>query len=315
VAEARQEAMTRVARQLFLRQMNPLRTNARSAARFADMMEDLYLPKGTVIYRKGEAAERIYFIVSGSVRLVLEGTEDWMMNERSVIGVIDANLERPRLRTAVADTDVHLLVLRADDYYEYLEDNFEQTRLIAYNLANGLRSFIATLAPTGGFLEPEEEPSSDDARPLTPVEKILVLRNVPAFRRASIQPLTQLAEVVEEMRIAPDDAPFQRQLGSLLLVARGLVQVDRAEPKLSARFGPRSIVGGFATLGEQKSTLTVRALRPSLLLKLSEERLCDVMEDHFDLSRSILAHGASERERMMPLKTAAEREITRAANL
>src|SRR5690349_9390925 len=115
----------RVARQIFLRTMGPARALLMTTHRMADLMEDVYFSKGSYIYRKGEAPVDIYFVVSGVIHLKSdESSNPWVMESRSIIGILDANLERPRVRDAIAVTNVHLLRFRAEDYLEMLEDNF-----------------------------------------------------------------------------------------------------------------------------------------------------------------------------------------------
>jgi CRP-like cAMP-binding protein len=298
----------RVARQIFLRSMTATRAMMFASGTLANIMEDRFFAKGTTIYRKGEAPEDIYFVVSGMVHLIGEANEaPWVMDARSVIGIIDASLERPRTRDAIATTDVHVLRLAADDYLEMLEDSFEQQRAVLLNVSGMVRSVVAELVPSGGFPEPAEDAyqSGNDARALNPVERMLALRSIPAFQNANIQTLAILLEKIEDLRYPPGDLALRPGgvNGSLLLVARGVLEWTRTEPQLSARFGPRTIVGGIGSYNEDTSGSRLRALTPSLLMRLSQDDLLDVMEDHFDLTRSVLRHTTLERERLAILKS------------
>ncbi|MCK6550478.1 cyclic nucleotide-binding domain-containing protein, partial [Myxococcota bacterium] len=291
-----------VARQLFLRTMmrsfNPSRAveSASASEALAGQMRDLVVPAGGTIYRRGEAPERLYFVVSGTVVLRAEGLQDWELGPRSIIGVIDVNLERPRLRTAIAKTDVHLLWIRAEDYFETLEDNFEQTRGVSYGLCHGLREIVDALGPSGGQPEQLPEGAPAAARSLDPVEQIFALRAVPAFARASIQALTSLAGLAEELHVEPGQrlAVTTGREAALVVVARGAVELSREHPPLVARFGAGMIAGGIAMLGNDDPRLSIRPLVRSILLRLREEDYFDVMEENFDLARALWAHGALE---------------------
>jgi CRP-like cAMP-binding protein len=98
--------------------------------------------------------------------------------------------------------------------------------------------------------------------------------------------------------------PGGSKQGCILVVARGVVELERDAPEFSARFGPRSIVGGIAAFGEDLRSAKFRALTPALLLRIRDEDVIDVMEDHFDLTRALLRHSNLERERLMALKLA-----------
>jgi CRP-like cAMP-binding protein len=296
----------RVARQIFLRSMAPTRAMVNASNRIADLMEDVYYPKGAVIYKKGDIPVDIYFVVSGIVHLQGEVDESpWVMDARSIIGIIDANLERPRLRTATAQTDVHVLRFRADDYLDMLEDNFEQQVGVLGGISGASLELMEGL-PNGGFVEPDEEAhkSGRDMRPLNPIERLLAIRSVPAFSKASVQALALLMQGVEDVLVPAGDLAIRPggKNGAVLIVARGVVELERVSPPFSARFGPRSIAGGLATFNEDLRGAKFRALTPALLLRVRTEDLIDVMEDHFDLSRSILQFAALERERLMNLK-------------
>lgn len=303
----------RVARQIFMRSMAPTRAMVNATSRIADLMDDVYFTKGAKIYAKGETPTDIFFVVSGIVHLIEnEDTAPWVMDARSVIGIIDANLERPRTRDAIAMTDVHLLRFRADDYLEMLEDNFEQQTGVLDGLGRNTRELISALAPGGGFTEPDKAAydSGLDMRPLNPIERLLALKSVSAFSLASVQALSSLSQSVEDILVPAGDLSFRpggKKNGALLIIARGVVELEREDPPLSARFGPRTIAGGFAWFNEDMIGMKFRALTPALLLRLRNEDLIDVMEDHFDLSRSLMRFTALERERLMGLRLALKR--------
>src|SRR5262249_31713681 len=131
----------------------------------------------------------------------------------------------------------------------------------------------------------------------------IALRGVSAFDRASIQALTSLADTIHEHRI-PAGEVRQRASGkerALYIVGRGAVQMICETPDIRAIFGARSLIGGISSLAEDPVKTRIMAPVPALLLELHIEDLFDVMEDHFDLARSILAHAALERERLMLL--------------
>jgi CRP-like cAMP-binding protein len=312
----------RVTREVFLRAMAPSKAAASTAGALADLIEDVFFDKGSRIWRRGEAPEHIFFIVAGTVRLELEGAESWEFSERSVVGVIDAALERPRARTAICKTHVHALRLRHDDWFEFLEENFELMRGIVINALTGLRGIMSSLAPSGGFPgvpDPTAVPGAsidlETATKLNPVERIIVLRGVQAFKRTGIQVIASLAEYVEELRLRPGEQMEMRSSDRwLAIVVGGVVEIEGGHPVLNARFPPRSVVGGISMVGldppNTSSTYALRAVTASILFRLHIEDLFDVMEDHFELARAVLAHASEERERLLALKSAAAAETT-----
>ena len=291
------ESTHAVERELFLRSMTFDRRVSGAWNQLGNAMRDEFFGAGSFLYKEGSPADAIYFIVRGTVELIAPGIEPRELGSRSVVGIIDAQLERPHTRSALAKTDVEALVVSTDDWFEVFEDNFESTRSLILFLAAGLHELTLEL-PNGGFSDPDDAGPMPEPDPLPLVERVLTLREVRMFERASIQALVSLAPVAVEVRVRKGEllfAPDQIQ-GEFLVVARGLVELERENPRLVARFGPASVVGGSAALGDAERFYSARALSDSVLLRIREEDFFDVMEDHFDLARSVLAFMAEQRD-------------------
>jgi CRP-like cAMP-binding protein len=288
-----------VQRELFMRSM-AIGALSSAARQLGNAMREVFFEAGSVIYELGSPADDVYFIVSGSVKLVRDGAPAWELGPRSVVGGMDADLDRPRSRTAVALTDVEALVLRNDDRLEVLEDNFEQTRRLILFVGERLHQLTLAL-PSGGFGDPAEPGPEPEAEPLPLVERVLSLRDVPAFSKASIQALVTLAPAAEELRIDAGQTLFRsgEVRGVFFVIARGLIELERSQPPGKARFGPASIVGGSSAFGDMERFYTARAVRASVLLRIREDDFFDVMEDHFDLARSVMAYMSAQREQVM----------------
>lgn len=320
----------RVEREIFMRTLSLGRASGSAARAIAEHIEEVFYQAGDIIYRANDASEAIYFVLRGDVRLEAEGAETWNFKDRSVVGILDVLVDRPRARTATAVSDVHALRLRAEDYFDVLEDNFEWTRGATLGVAADLHRISLTLPPDGGFPEPKAEAGRADPRPLNLVERISVLRESEAFRGAGIQALTSMAGFVEELRLAAGDMLFHRTItrpagapalpesrkrgpGSndptrrsatkrFFLVESGLVEVERTDPEIRARFGPRALVCGYGALGDAEDHYNARAVVPSLVFSVREEDFFDLLELHFDMARSVLTGMALERERLLRIR-------------
>src|SRR5688572_3989390 len=177
-----------VQRELFLRSLAVSRPLSAAARQLGRAMSERSFDAGAVIYEAGTPADDVYFIVRGRVKLTRPGGPTWEFGPNSVVGGIDADLERPRARTAVAETNVDALVLSNEDRLDVLEDNFEHTRAMILFIAARVHEWMMRL-PNGGFAEPALALAPgriSSAQPLPLVERVLTLREVPAFSRASI---------------------------------------------------------------------------------------------------------------------------------
>jgi CRP-like cAMP-binding protein len=198
-------------------------------------------------------------------------------------------------------TDVEVLVLNNDERLEVLEDNFEQARGMILFMSSRLHEL--TLGLAGGGVDPprgEPEPCVN-VEPLPLVERVLTLREVPMFSRCGIQALVSLAPLVEEVRLSVGETLYRpgELDGVFFVVARGVIETERLDPPAKSLFGQGSLLGGNAALGDAEHRYAARALTEAVLLRVREEDFFDVMEDHFDLARSMFAYLAAERERLM----------------
>jgi CRP-like cAMP-binding protein len=82
------------------------------------------------------------------------------------------------------------------------------------------------------------------------------------------------------------------------VVVAGRIELER--PGLGrACFRAASLLGGGAAFAGRLAHQRARAVTPTVVLRLREEDFYDVMEDHFELARSILSYLAGEHERRL----------------
>lgn len=291
----------RIEKELFLRTLQLGRFGPVAEAMAARMRTQLF-GAGATLYREGEAAQTVYFIRSGEIVLRKEGQEPWSFGARDVIGILDVMQDRARDRSAEAVTDTVVLAVSGEDWFELLEDNYEVTRRAVTGVAMGMYDLGLRLPPTGGF--PPPAPDDTEARPIRSfdtVERIIALREAPLLAKANVQPLIALSATLEERRLAAGEVLFRagEPSSAFFLIARGLVEVAREDPTLRAGFGPGAVVGGYGALAHTVQPFDAVARIPSLVFRVGLEQYWDVMEDHFELARSLLAAMAQAREHVM----------------
>ena len=148
--------------------------------------------------------------------------------------------------------------------------------------------------------------------PLAFVERLAILADVPLLRGAGIQVLVELADSIEEVTFEPGSAIFERgdRRGQILLVLEGEAEGNRLDPGAHACvFGPGSVVGGVASLGEPILAWQARAITRVRALSMSLEDWFDLMEEHFDLVRSALSAIALPREAILDDLSASTGEL------
>ncbi|MEY2934127.1 MAG: hypothetical protein RL033_4876 [Pseudomonadota bacterium] len=303
----RQSERDRVERELFLRAM--LGGKLPAAREMAEQLRGRTLEAGEFLYRAGDLANEVYFVVQGTIGLSRPGGPEREFGPGSMLGIFDVEHDRPRVRTARALSKVELLALSAEDRLELLEDSFEQTRAVIRRMAARLDE----LGQYGGQpLEPTQTLApKEEALPL--IERVFTLRDTPAFRRASIQALVSLAPAADEVALGAGEVLFQQgeARGVLYVVVAGCLELIRADGALE-RYASATLVGGGAALGDGLLRQSARALTPAVVLRLREEDLYDVMEDHFELARSVMRYLSTEHEQQLEAAEAAQTPVLKA---
>jgi CRP-like cAMP-binding protein len=293
--------LVRTSRELFLSVLTGDADNLETWVidRMASVVDEEDVEAGKRLFARGEEPEYIFFVRDGRIRLERDGSSAWIFEGRSAIGVFDALLNRPHTRTAVADSNLHLLKLRAEHWLDLLEDSFGLARAALSNAVSTVaaleaRRWAAEAHPRGPVVvhAPAVEP------PLAFVERVAVLSETPLLRSAGIQVLVELADSLEELTFQAGSPLFQRGEPHLRahLVLRGEVLAERRNPDLRVLFGPGSFVGGVASLGDAIAAWEARAETATQVLSFRIEDWFDLMEEHFALVRSALSALALLRE-------------------
>lgn len=296
------DATRRLERELFVRALSFSRADSPMAGQIAEAMRDAFYPKGAEIYARGSAARFMYWITSGSVDLVAPDAETWKFEDNAVIGVMDAILDRPYSRTAVAVTDVQALTVPTDEYFDILEDNFEEAyRLIAF--ISGTLTELGRSLPNDGFLAANEvDPTKihDATHQLSMVERLLALREVPSLSTAPIQALVTLAEVARQHRWEPGETIMVEgePRTHFIYMVEGRAVATRTGSDARPAFGPSTLLLGWAALASETNAYTVTAETPVIALEINAEELADVMEDFFDVGQAIWRFCTIARERI-----------------
>lgn len=271
----------------------------RLAARLA---EEVTFAPGAILFREGDPARDFYSFLRGGIEVVVRGMPPWLLQDQSGVGLLDVLADRPRRSTVTAVTRVRAMRIPADRYLDFLEEHFELALASALRASRDVHELSLALAPDGGFPRVEvPSPPGGPARSLDLVERIEALRGSRVFRRANVQSLVRLSLLAEEVLAAPGDTLFDRggAAGRFYLVAQGVIEATHESPALVARFGRGDLVCGYGALGRADDQYVAVARAPSVVFAFTEEDFFDVMEEHFDLTRSVLAAIASDYTRLV----------------
>lgn len=256
---------------------------------------------GDLLYQRGAPVTRLFQLTGGAIEMSLSDQPTWRLNGTGTAGLIDFLCQRPHTRTAVATAPARLLVLAANDYREYLEDNFEVCARIISRLSSEITDEIIKSPQPSRFLA-RAEPSvgrSFANIEIPVVDRLVMLSRLPAFAAASIQALANLAQSAAEVRFAPGEviAPAGSKATALMVLIEGHVELALPNGARVDRSG-QDFLAHVSELSTTRRKLGVTAITPSIVLQIDHEDLLDRLEEHFDLAMAVLAHLAREQERL-----------------
>ncbi|WP_437758336.1 MFS transporter [Sorangium sp. So ce1389] len=104
------------------------------------------LLRGDVIFRQGEPGGALYSIISGEVRLTLDGREIARLGAHDVFGEMSLFDNEPRGSTAVVTEDAELLRVSAEDFHEAVRETAEIADAVIRVLNRRLREADRKLA-------------------------------------------------------------------------------------------------------------------------------------------------------------------------
>ncbi len=293
----------RVKRELLLRSLFPSMPAA-AHVRLIELLDDLDLPAGELAFKAGDLPDHFLFLVEGRVALESDDMQSIEFSGFSVVGVIDAILDRPRLRSCRALEASKALRIRSADWFDLLEDNAEIARAAIKNFASQLHGLWLSLAPR--LPRHSEPPPGIMPSALETYDKILALRQASFLRRAGMQAIASLAAVAETEVLQAGQSLFEvgNSGEDFFVVAAGLIELSHGSG-FHFTHDAGDVVGGAAAFCNALPSYAAVAAVPSIVLRIPQQEFYDQAEEHGRLLRGTLAFLASELETLQAASTGA----------
>lgn len=287
-------------RELFVRALMPT-LRGEGAARLAALLEPREVPADSVLFRRDEPADEFFFIIEGQVLMEAPGIPTWTFGDRSLVGVLDMMTGHGHRRTCRTTRPSRLFAGRAEAWLELLDDDVMLGQDAIYNFAQRVHQLSVRLGPALPAEAPEAGPLL--VPPLSIVERTLALRDTALLRRASTQATASLAEVCEELTLAPGAELFAIDAAerALYAVASGIILLVQRSGAVQ-RVGRGGMLAPAAALSGQLGDYRARAETAAVVLRIREEDYYDQSDEHFDLTRAAIAYLAAEVERWMDVE-------------
>jgi CRP-like cAMP-binding protein len=263
----------------------------------ASQVSERVFKRGEILLRQGEPVEITHVVVEGRVEIVEHGTVVASSERRIGIGVL-AMLGNVHARRSVrAQTDTLVLELHQHRLRDVLEDH--------YSILGSFIEFVARETidtylklkmdlriPLTNRPMPVSLPSVQ--RDLDMVERILVIRQVPAFKRGSLDAVAQYARLLEQIYIPKGEVLWRQgeDCFHYLHMVHGTARCTRDGEQGTLHYSAPGMPGFFGALARTTRWNTAIAETDLVALRADREILPDVLEDNFEMARNFLSAAA-----------------------
>ncbi len=129
----------------------------------------------------------------------------------------------------------------------------------------------------------------DDAPTINPVQRALIIKTFPGFAALDAAGLATLASITRERSFRAGTVIHEPGVPVVAfhLIVEGEVQMYR-NGKESKRFGPKSAIGGLASLTRDPEGAHAVAVTDVFALEIDSDDMQDVFEDHYDVLLGVL---------------------------
>jgi len=253
----------------------------------ASNMRERTFPAGATILREGDPLDEMHLFTAGAVRLRKQGKDVGVLRPPQSLGFLGilANGESPY--DAVVETEAQSLELGADALFEVMEDHFSLAHSSIQYVSERLLAELLEMPAEGLGIPFKDVPLPE--HPLDLVDRILFLRSLKAFERGNVNALAVMSNSVTERRFA-DGEPLWRsgeQSERVLLIVSGRVACHAPDGRKWA-FGPKTVVGGPEALSRKPHWYDASSQGATVALEQSTNKLLDVFEENFALTRDFL---------------------------
>ena len=267
--------------------------------RVADTGRQVRHEHGRVLLQQGGTATDLEFLLDGRVRETR--AVDAVAQSRDIDAPAPLAFEEvvegsPAHATVTAIDRAICLALRSEQVLGLLSENTD--------LAQGLFRTVmereagqAWRGVVGGVASDPAVTRLGDG--LQPIEKILVLEQLPIFSRASAADLSALARIARELPLVAGDLLVRDgDAPALFVVLTGVLALEPLAGGAPLTAGPGDTVGVYETLsGAETTGWRMHVTEPGVALRIEREPLFDLLTDRIELLQdlfSALLHGRAE---------------------
>jgi CRP-like cAMP-binding protein len=269
-------------------------------AAIADVSSERFFPKGAVVFREGDPASAMLFVVEGALGHFRRGVRLGAVQPGAGIEGLPVLAREAMSTEVIAEADTLTLEVDADAVAEVLEDRFPILQHLQREVNRQALGLMRRhrLDPNAFFPVPASDLATLDGLDL--VDRLLLLWRMPVFERTSLTALAELARAMANVRFEPDTLLWHEGEPShgILILSSGSVQAT-GSGGVRFRAGPGFPLGALEAVGQVPRWYDAQSLTPVAALQLQTDVLVDLFEDSFEMAMDQLALVARATLRML----------------
>ena len=235
--------------------------------------------ENVVVQERGSRAEYIQVLVQGRLRVVGADGEERVLSPPAMLGFQEVLTGTTLRDTATTEQASVALVMPAEDFRELLSANIELAQGVFRMLLGSASD--GTTAPSRAFHYETKD------RPLTTVEKVMVLQTLPILVRATGEEIYELAGIAREAPLTLGSTVFSvGESPFIVLPLAGELSLENEDGSTS-RGLPGVPVGIHETLAGTAWQATARVSEAGQALWIDREPLFDLLSDRIDLLQGV----------------------------
>jgi CRP-like cAMP-binding protein len=254
--------------------------------RFSTITQQVRHAKGSTLQSKGAPAEYIQVLVEGKVAVSeTEGTTNEVLPPR-MFGFREVLEGRSLTETAVAEETSICVAMEAESFRGLLSDNIELVEGV-FRMLMGEPSTSGPPSLLSGAVE--VAPNADQPSPgLRPIDKALLLNQLPVFTRSRADELLGLSAMAREIALENESKVFDEgDPSSIWILLSGALSLEPPMEGEPIAAGSGDVLGVDEALVGRTMGWRGRVIAPGKALKIDRQDLMESLAVHPDLLEGI----------------------------
>ena len=241
---------------------------------------------GRLLYREAEVPDSVNFLLDGAVAVGKRTGDAGELRAPAALGFREVFSGAP-MRASIRAIDAAVcLSLSSEECRALLSDEFDLLegifRMLCQGGVSGDGRLILKGNPAGSG-----PPSNGD---LKLIEKVLILKSIPAFTGVTAEEMVYLAAVTAEVPLKISCPVFAASEDpALFAMVSGEVSLEASGTAPALKAGPADVIGVYQTLAGIPFDRTARVMREGSALRINREDLFDLFSQRPDLLQQILS--------------------------